>query len=180
MWIALLPWILLAQPPSTALLQAEAAYQEQRFEQILPLLEQALAEALGPEERVRVYALKARTHAAFGERESAIGAYLKVLSLEPTYAPGSDASPKLRALFAEARARAGPPLAVAPAPPPSAWRPSAPAARAALPAAEKAWYRQGWVWGLVGGAALATGASVYLLTREPVPTGNLPSGTLQP
>ncbi len=97
--------------PNPDLAAAQAAFNDARYQEVLPLLARALAGPLAQPERRAAYELQAMTHAAFDEKDSAIDSFRHALGVDLQYEPGA-VSPKVRALFDEARARGAllPPL----------------------------------------------------------------------
>lgn len=139
-----------AQDPAQKLQDAQRAYEDLDYDRVLPLLDEALA--LEPEPQVLKHALelKAVTHILFAEERDAERAFVRLLQLEPTYAPGNDASPKIREVFEKARisARTASELPGAPK--------------------ERAWCSRWGVWAGIGGV-VATSAliAVFAGPRSP-------------
>ncbi|MBK7857668.1 MAG: hypothetical protein IPJ65_03360 [Archangiaceae bacterium] len=170
MWNAVFVLCLTAAPGNTVE-QADEAFHAGRYQEVLPLLEQALADpALAPADQVRAHALAALMHVAFDRPTEAIAAYQKALALDPGYQPPPDVSPRVRALFDEAKKNQ-----LRKREPPPDW------AQAPAPAPESApLLKSPWLWGGVGVAAVVAGVvTAVLVVRAQVPHGNLPTGRLE-
>jgi hypothetical protein len=187
LWIVL--WLLAAaQDPDLA--AAERAYDDARFEEVLPELKTAFTHPLNDADLARAYQLKALTEAAFDNRPASVEAFRHLLGLAPGYEPDAAAGPKVRSLWEHAR-RLGPigtpdvTPAVKAAPParPPAPKPLPPAA---VPKAEEPepeatpWYGRWYVWGGAAGVvAVGVGIGVAASMHPVAPAGNLGTGSLR-
>ncbi len=178
-------WILCAMlsgaAPDPDLLAAQNAYNEGRYQDVLPLLKRALDRPLGAREQRQAYELKAMTHAAFDDSPAAVESFRHALGVDPTYEAGP-VSPKIRALLEEARRRGPlgtkPDLStVAPPPAPDAFAATEPPAATSSPAGITSRW---WFWaGVAVVLAAAGGTAAFVLTRPTVPSGNLGVGAMQ-
>jgi hypothetical protein len=192
LWLAAV-WMLGATAdPDLAV--AERAYEDARFEDVLPALKSALEHPLGESDLARALELRALTEAAFDNRAASVDAFRHLLGIRPSYEPDAAAGPKVRNLWDRAR-RLGPIGGTEP-PPPAAKPPPAPPPHhvapkplppAALPTADEgatapspAWYERWYVWGGLG-AVVAAGIVIGVAAaNHPVaPSGNLGTGNLQ-
>jgi hypothetical protein len=161
---------------------AEQAWAQGDYEHVLPRLQKALAHPLPRAELARAYALEGHVQVAFDRAEPATLAFRRLLGVDDHFLLEPEASPKLLAVFAEAR-RQGPLLPPASAviepvkplqiplelPPP-------------VPAQQVEQKRSLW-WLWTGVAVLATGAAVgagvWYAERPIVPAGTLGTGQLK-
>ncbi|MBL8951768.1 MAG: hypothetical protein JNK82_13380, partial [Myxococcaceae bacterium] len=133
--------------------------------------EAALADPKLPAvDRARAHGLAALIHSAFDRPTEAIAAYEQALEADSTFEV-KDASPKVRALFDEAKKNHARKTR-----PPPAWVQSPPPA----PAPSTPWVKSPWVWAVAGvvvaGAAVTT---TVLVLEARMPVGNLPNGQLR-
>ncbi|MEL6547883.1 MAG: hypothetical protein AAFQ82_24875, partial [Myxococcota bacterium] len=91
---------------SPSLAKAQESYRDQKYKRVLPLLKKALREDPSPREEVEIYELMAMTQVVFGRSSKARDAYVKVLELNPDYQVPTNASPKIRKAFRQAKKRA--------------------------------------------------------------------------
>ena len=172
--------VLQAGPGAVSLAEAEQALIEGRFEAVLERSTSALAEGLPPEEQVRALELLGIAEAAFGREEEAVIAFRRILWRVPDHALPPHFSPKLLALFSEARA-AGP---LAPTSEPAGRFPTGPPeyVRWALShekgapdpgASEASGSSRWWIWAALGGVGLGAGIAAWQLTRPDLPRGSL-------
>jgi hypothetical protein len=177
MFLASVAWVALAAAGPADLRAAERAFQGARFEEARGLAESALTGLLSDAERVRAYELLAFAHAAFNDEvEQAVDAFAQALRLAPDYDPGSRVSPKVRALFEQARLRVPrPPPQPAPALTPAAV-PSAGAA-APRPHTERGLLHRWWFWSGVAAVVVAGTVTAVALTASG-PSGTLGAGKL--
>ncbi len=151
-------------PPDPDLLAARQAYEQARYREVLPAVERALSHPLPDAERVQAHALAAMTYAAFDDANAAVRSYREALKVDPRFEPPMSVSPKVRALFEEARRTMPVVVQLPPAPPPA---PGVPV-----------WQRP-WVW-VVGGVVLGgAAAGVVYATGQRVPAGTLGRGVMQ-
>ena len=154
---------------------AEQAYEQARYRQVLPSLDRALAHPLTSTELLRAYELQAMTQAAFGDSAAALTAFRRALGVDGGFLPEVAASPKVRALFEEAK-RLGP---LAPLPLPAPREPVTPRVVVAPPEPARPLVTRWWFWGSVGVlVAGGAAASVYAVSHR-VPPGTLGTGSLQ-
>jgi hypothetical protein len=177
---ALLAILLASADPD--LVAAEKAWASGDYENVMPGLEKAVAHPLPRAELVRAYALMGHVKVAFDEVDQATLAFRRLLGVDEHFLLEPDASPKLLAVFAEAR-RLGPiappkgalietlkpltiPIEAAPPPP-------APS----IEQKRSLW----WLWtGLaVVAAGAATTVTVWYFERPMVPAGSLGTGQLK-
>lgn len=187
LWLAAVWWLGAAGDPDLA--AAERAYEDARFEEVLPALKSALEHPLSESDLARALELKALTEAAFDNRTASVEAFRHLLGVRPSYEPDAAAGPKVRNLWDHARrlgplggpepVPASPPHRVAPKPLPPAALPKVDES-AASPAHVTAWYERWYVWGGVG-AVVAAGIVIGVAAaNHPVPpSGNLGTGNLQ-
>src|SRR6478735_4942677 len=96
-----LPLMLATSPALTA---AESAYQEGRFDLLVPTSEAAVQANLPVDERRRAHELLAIAYTAFNRDEEAVQTFRKLLGFAPDFQLPQDSSPRLRALFQKAQA----------------------------------------------------------------------------
>lgn len=198
-WIVL--WAL-AGTPDPDLAAAQRAFDDAKYEEVMPLVKAALEHPLSEAEKLHALELKALTGAAFDDRDACIDAFRHLLGLQPGYEPDPSYGPKVRGWWDRAR-RLGPigapPKAEAPPPPadaPVLAKPPKTARHApvhelppaAAPSAEKAdeepepaVYERWYFWAGVG-AVVAAGAvvlGVVAAHHTVAPMGNLGTGNLQ-
>jgi hypothetical protein len=173
MGAALLALLLTASPADPPLLAAESAFEQGLYQDVLPAVERALKQDLTLPERRRAFELVAVTHAAFNDSASAIAAFRQVLALDNNYLPSALFSPKVRALFEEAR-RLGPaPGGLTRAPAAALQGGPRDTPMVEQDHASSSIFRQPWFWAGVGVLAVGAGAGVYVLSGPRVPVGNL-------
>ena len=179
-----MPWALaiLLSAADPELTLAETAWSSGKYDLVLPRLEKALAHPLPAAELVRAYALQAHVHVAFDRLDEATLAFRRLLGVDEHWLLEPEASPKLLAVFAEARRKgaiAVPASALVPKPKPVEavvvpLQPE-PVVKPAEPSSKA------WVWVVVGvvvvGAAAA--GTVYWFERPVVPDGTLGRGDLR-
>jgi hypothetical protein len=184
--LLLTAWCALAAAPDADLAAAQRAFDDARFEDVLPALKNAMEGPLSPPELARALELKALTEAAFDNRPASVEAFRRLMALRPGYAPDSSYGPKVGACWEHAR-RLGP-LGAAPKPSPvEATPPVRPLPPGATPTATNAQetspplYARWYVWGAVGVAAVAGAvvAGVVASTHPVAPAGNLGTGNLR-
>lgn len=164
------------------LVAAEQAWAGGDYDRVLPRLDKALAHPLAKEELVRAYSLEGHALVAFDKLAPATLAFRRLLGVDARFLLEPEASPKLLAVFAEARrlgaiaptdaAMVPEPLkpleiSLAPLPPPEP--PPEPGSR---------W----WLWtGLaVVVAGVAVGATAaYVIEKPIIPAGSLGTGQLK-
>ena len=158
--------------------RAEEAFHRAEYRAVLPATQRARAHLLPPEELARAYVLEGMTYAAFDNREPAIEAFQWALGADPGAPVDPSTSPKLRALFDEARRRG--PRSLAPRPVARVEPSTGGFAAHSLPAPvpRKLWARP-WVWGAVGGVLLAGGAVLFFSKTHSTQAGNLGRGELR-
>lgn len=165
--------LLLASPVEDTLARAQAAYDAGRFSEVTPLAEAALEQGEQPSERARAWVLLAKVQAAFNAPNEAVALFTKALRENASFELETRESPKVRALFEQARTRvrseASGEEAVAPD--------ALPSPRAGLRVeppgtAEGPLYKRWWIWAGVG--VLAAGAATAVWATTP----NFPEGTL--
>lgn len=157
--------LLLAAHPSVE--KARRAYEQLRFEDVLKEVSQARKSGkLSRADDLELTRLEAFTYAVYDDAGRAVDAFGRLLAIEPTWAPPSDTSPKIRRYFEEAKAKRRPVDGVSGAKPGGA-DPTPP------------FYASGWFWGALGVAlAAGLGAGFLLTSDDPgTPRGNL--GTLE-
>ncbi len=179
---AIIATLLLATAIDPDLSAAEHAFEKGDYEAVLPTLDQAMARHLPLEQLEEALALRAQTEAAFGHSEQAVEAFRRLLGIAPSWLPAPDASPKLLAVFAEARRRGAiePPPGLVPkpkielVPPPVEPKPAEVEQPAPLT-------RRWWFWTAIGVVVVgAAAAGTYAYVQRPVtPTGSLGTGNLQ-
>jgi hypothetical protein len=178
-YVALLSLCVLAASSGTEKLKAaDDAFQGARYEEVLPALARARSAGLSLEEAARASELEAMTHAAFDDLPRARAAFSQLLRLRPDYQPDPESSPKVRALFEEAKAaqvrsQADAPVVATPLVPPPQ-RP--PAAAPELPGLEdeQPSPQRWWIW-TGAGVLVAAGIVAAIVVTKP---GELPRGTL--
>ncbi len=84
--------------------QGVAAYDNLDYQKAIELLNKALAETLTREEKVATYRTLAFSHVALGETEAARGDFENLLRADPSTQLDRRVSPRVRAVFEEARA----------------------------------------------------------------------------
>lgn len=148
---------------------AERAFEEGRYQDVLPALDRALAQPLPLEQRRRALELQAITHAAFDDSRQAVQSFRQLLAVDPQYRPGVQVSPKVRGLFEEAArlGPVGPAVAAEVLPTKAEERPEPPL------------YAKGWFWAAVGAIAAGTAAGLWYASQPAMPAGNLGRGVLQ-
>ena len=184
--ISLVAVVLLGLAPDPDLSAAEKAFQEGRYEAVLPAVHRALERPLALPELRRAHELEAMTDAAFDDSVAAIESFRRLLGVDPSYAPGPSASPKILGLLEEARRRGALGARLDPAKAPGTGPIAAPlAATSTLPAPGPAeasgpsLTRAWWFWTGVGVLVAGAGAGTWYLTRPQYPPGNLGTGKLQ-
>jgi hypothetical protein len=89
---------------SPSLAQARQAYEDLEYDKVTPLLQKALGEAEGPDEEVEIFELLATMHVTYNRDAKATEAFVELLRRRSDYAPPPNSSPKIRQVFAAARA----------------------------------------------------------------------------
>ncbi|HLT29458.1 MAG TPA: hypothetical protein VK013_05420 [Myxococcaceae bacterium] len=177
--ILLSAMVLQAGSGVVSLAEAEQALLEGRFEAVRERASEALTQGLPPPEQVRALELLGTAEAAFGREPEAVLAFRRILWRAPEHTLSEESSPKLLALFAQARA-AGP---LTPATGPGERLPTGPpdylrAAHAGKDpsranASEASGANRWWLWAAVGGVGLGAGIAAWQLTRPELPRGSL-------
>ena len=91
--------------------QATSAFSSLNFERALKLLEQAFSRpGNGAEELTRIYSLGALCLVSLGKMDEAKRSFEAVLSIDPSYRLGEDASPRFQKPFLEVLKKGVPPL----------------------------------------------------------------------
>lgn len=159
-------WLGASRDPD--LVAAEQAFDRAEYREVLPSLARALGRPLPEAEKLRAYELMALIHAAFDEEPPAIEAFRRALGVNEAYAPAATTSPKVRALYEQARQLGPlappvlPSLAAAPPPPPD-------------PPLTSRW----WFWTGVGVVVSAGAIGAVYAAGSRVPPGNLGTGALR-
>jgi hypothetical protein len=181
---AIIAMLLLASAIDPDLLAAEHAFEKGEYDAVLPRLDQAMDHHLPLAQLEQALALRAQTEAAFGHSDPAVDAFRRLLGMAPSWLPAPDASPKLLALFSEARRRGAidPPPGLVPKPkvelvpvaPPV--EPKPPVVEPPTPLTSRWWF-----WTAVGVVVVgAAAAGTYAYVQRPVtPAGSLGTGNLQ-
>jgi hypothetical protein len=168
-------------PENADLRSAQRAYDEGRYQEVLPLLKRARKASLPRAELERALELEALTDAAFDHAEPAIEAFRYILGADPAYLPTTSASPKLLGFFAEARRRG--PLGVLPKLEPQViTQPLFPPDAGAAPppvVQSDAFYTKWWFWTGLGVVAAGTAGGVWYAERPLVPNGSLGVGQMK-
>jgi hypothetical protein len=166
--VLLLSWVpallVLTAAGSASLQAAEQAYDQGRYEAVLPAVDQALDGELSRDQRVRAFELQAMAHAAFGDSGAAVQSFRRLLGVDSTYTPTSPLSPKLNALLADAQ-RQG---AVRLVPEQKTEPPVTPVSVTEEPA--RPFFKSPWFWTAAAAVVVAGGAAAvaYTVTRPPV------------
>jgi hypothetical protein len=146
-----------------------AAYEALDFRRAVSLLESARKQRLTVEELTLTLRTLASARVALGDEAAARADFVALLEIAPDYTLDRTVSPRIRAVFDQARAqmpeRPPPPPVVTPppAPPPIAIEAPPPP-----PPKKKPVYKRGWFWGVIGGvagAAIVAGVLAGVLTR---------------
>src|SRR5687767_11449678 len=91
-------------PRSEVINRADEAFRAGRYQEVLPLVDEAVKDPTLPKaERARAHALAALIHTAFDRPTEAIAAYEKALEADPSFELKDPVSPKVRTLFDEAK-----------------------------------------------------------------------------
>lgn len=177
--ILLSAMVLQAGSGVVSLAEAEQALLEGRFEAVRERATAALTGGLPASEQVRALELLGTAEAAFGREQEAVLAFRRILWRVPDHALSEESSPKLLALFAQARA-AGPlspttePGEGLPTGPPEYVRAGRSGTDANQPiASQSPGSTRWWLWAAVGGVGLGAGIAAWQLTRPELPRGSL-------
>ncbi len=92
-----------AAAASRDLEKARAAYDDLRYEEVLPLLELALAQATDDQELAEIFELMGFVHTAFGAMDKAKAAFVELLLRRPDHELAAGLSPKIREAYGNAR-----------------------------------------------------------------------------
>lgn len=139
---------------------AQRAYDELRFGDVLPAIAAARRSPLSREDQIELTRLEAYTYAVFEDAPHAVDAFRHLRALDPSFEP-RNVSPKIRGYFEEARRTPEPPPAAPVAPPPP-------------PRPAHSLVRSPWLWGGATVLAAVVGAGLWLTLRgDDEHTGNL-------
>jgi hypothetical protein len=160
---------------------ARDAFKKGLFQEVVPLLTTARAEPLTDEQRFESWELEALTYAAFDDALQCKEAFRRAVAIDPSFQGREDWSPKVRALFLEARQK--PSLTPAPLLSPTPLVRTDPAAPVAVVTPEKApvaWYGQWWVWTLAGVVVAGAVTATAIAVQPRPPCGTAGCSALQP
>jgi hypothetical protein len=162
------PWV--ARAENRHFEAAKDAYANYRNDEVIPLLDKALAVSTDTGEKTEILELMARMHVAAGKSDDAREVFVQILNLLPTYEVPAGSSPKIRSVFASAKAAMPEPV-VEPAddflaqPKPD----ETPVVNASSPVWETWWF-----WTIVGGVVVAGGTALTIALVSPAaPEGDL-------
>jgi hypothetical protein len=132
---------------------AKKAWDNFEIERVLPLLEKAMSVATDLREKTEILELEARVQISQEKTEAARATFVELLTLAPNYRIPESSSPKIRAVFEEARASL-------PQTEPPGDEPEEVDMRPVAPAGGTALWETWWFWTIVGGVVVAGGAAL--------------------